>query len=45
LQSLGNIDAKPQTAPGARRIDIGQGEVWVVMADPEGNGLCVMPPR
>lgn len=29
---------------GARRIDIGQGDVpWVVMADPEGNEFCVMP--
>jgi len=28
---------------GARRIDIGQGEVsWVVMADPEGNEFCVL---
>ncbi len=28
---------------GARRVDIGQGEVsWVVMADPEGNEFCVM---
>lgn len=34
------------TALGARRIDIGQGEVsWVVMADPEGNEFCVLPPR
>ena len=31
---------------GARRIDIGQGAVpWVVMADPEGNELCVLTPR
>lgn len=28
---------------GARRADIGQGEVdWVVMADPEGNEFCVL---
>ena len=27
----------------ARRVDVGQGEVsWVVMADPEGNELCVL---
>jgi hypothetical protein len=31
---------------GARRIDIGQGEVsWVVMADPEQNEFCVLRPR
>ena len=31
-------------ALGAARIDIGQGDVdWVVMADPDGNELCVMP--
>jgi hypothetical protein len=30
-------------ALGARRIDIGQGDVsWVVLADPEGNELCVV---
>lgn len=30
-------------ARGARRIDIGQGDVsWVVMADPEGNEFCVL---
>ena len=30
-------------ALGARRIDIGQGDVsWVVMADPEGNEFCVV---
>jgi hypothetical protein len=33
-------------ALGARRIDIGQGDVsWVVMADPEGNEFCVLTPR
>ena len=31
---------------GARRIDIGQGDVsWVVMADPDGNEFCVLTPR
>jgi hypothetical protein len=31
---------------GARRLDIGQGAVsWVVMADPEGNELCVVSHR
>ena len=30
-------------ALGARRIDIGQGDPsWVVLADPEGNELCVL---
>ena len=30
-------------ALGARRVDIGQGDVsWVVMADPEGNEFCVI---
>jgi len=28
---------------GARRIDIGQGDVsWIVMADPEDNEFCVL---
>lgn len=31
---------------GARRLDIGQGEVpWVVLADPEGTPFCVMEDR
>ena len=31
---------------GAKRIDIGQGDVsWVVMADPDGNEFCVLAPR
>lgn len=30
-------------AHGARRVDIGQGDVpWVVLADPEGNEFCVL---
>lgn len=30
---------------GATHVDIGQGDVaWVVLADPEGNELCVSPP-
>jgi predicted enzyme related to lactoylglutathione lyase len=33
-------------ALGARRVDIGQGEVpWVVLADPEGNEFCVLRRR
>jgi hypothetical protein len=31
---------------GARPAEIGQGDVpWVVLADPEGNELCVLDPR
>jgi hypothetical protein len=31
---------------GARRIDIGQGDVtWVVLADPEDNEFCVLSAR
>ena len=31
---------------GATRLDIGQGDVsWVVLADPDGNEFCVLPPR
>src|SRR5690606_400572 len=33
-------------AAGARPVDIGQRDVpWVVLADPEGNELCVLTPR
>jgi hypothetical protein len=33
-------------ALGARRIDIGQGDVtWVVIADPEANEFCVLRSR
>ncbi len=33
-------------ALGARRVDIGQGDVsWVVLADPEDNEFCVLTPR
>jgi hypothetical protein len=33
-------------ALGARHLDIGQGDVpWVVLADPEGNALCVLEDR
>jgi Glyoxalase-like domain len=32
-------------ALGARRVDIGQGDVpWTVMADVEGNEFCVLRP-
>ena len=31
---------------GARRVDIGQGDVpWVVLDDPDGNAFCVMEDR
>ncbi len=34
------------TRAGATPVDIGQGDVpWVVLADPEGNELCVLDPR
>jgi hypothetical protein len=33
-------------ALGATHIDIGQGDVgWFVMADPDGNEFCVVPPQ
>jgi hypothetical protein len=31
---------------GARRVDVGQGDVsWVVLADPEGNEFCLLERR
>lgn len=31
---------------GGARVDVGQGDVsWAVLADPEGNELCVLTPR
>jgi hypothetical protein len=43
------IDREPDAevermiALGARRVDIGQGDVpWTVLADPEGNEFCVL---
>ena len=40
------VEVDRLTALGARRVDIGQGDVsWVVMADPEGNEFCVLTPR
>jgi hypothetical protein len=34
-------------ALGARPADVGQGDdvAWVVLADPEGNELCVLRPH
>jgi len=33
-------------AGGARRIDVGQGDVpWVVLEDPDGTRFCVLEPR
>jgi hypothetical protein len=40
------VEVERLLAHGARRVDIGQGDVpWVVMADPEGNEFCVLTPR
>ena len=44
----GDQDAEVERllALGARRVDIGQGDVsWVVLADPEGNEFCVLEAR
>ena len=43
---VSDVDAEVRRLEGlgARRIDIGQGEVeFVPMADPEGNEFCVCP--
>ena len=41
-----SVDVQRLEALGAHRIDIGQGDVpWTVLADPEGNELCVLEPR
>jgi hypothetical protein len=33
-------------ALGARRVDVGQGDVpWVVLADPDGNEFCLLGQR
>jgi hypothetical protein len=33
-------------ALGARRIDVGQGDVpWIVLEDPEGNEFCLLGRR
>jgi glyoxalase superfamily protein len=41
-----HAEAERLVALGARRIDIGQGDVqWVVLADPEDNEFCVLTPR
>jgi hypothetical protein len=41
-----DVEVERLISLGARRIDIGQGDVsWVVMADPEANEFCVLRPR
>jgi predicted enzyme related to lactoylglutathione lyase len=41
-----DVEVDRLVALGARRIDIGQGDVsWVVMADPDDNEFCVLTPR
>jgi hypothetical protein len=40
------VEVERLVALGARRIDIGQGDVpWIVMADPQGNEFCVLTPQ
>jgi predicted enzyme related to lactoylglutathione lyase len=46
LAPAGDVEAEVRrlVARGARRVDIGQGDVpWAVLADPEGNEFCVLP--
>jgi len=39
-------EVERQLRLGALRVDIGQGDVpWQVLADPEGNEVCVLDPR
>ena len=39
------VEAARLVALGAAPVDIGQGAVpWIVLADPEGNEFCVLPP-
>ncbi len=39
-------EAERLIALGAKRLDIGQGEVsWIVMADPDGHEFCILTPR
>jgi catechol 2,3-dioxygenase-like lactoylglutathione lyase family enzyme len=50
IAPYGHIDQRHEVdrlvALGARRIDIGQGDVsWVVMVDPDDNEFCVVSPR
>ena len=41
-----DVEVSRLLALGARRVDIGQGEVpWVVLTDPEGNEFCVLSSR
>ena len=41
-----HAEAARLVALGARRVDVGQGEVpWTVMADPDGNEFCLLTPR
>jgi catechol 2,3-dioxygenase-like lactoylglutathione lyase family enzyme len=48
LAADGDVEgaARALVALGARPVDIGQGDgsPWIVLADPEGNELCVLPP-
>lgn len=40
------VHSSDEEFDGAKRVDIGQGDPsWVVMADPEGDELCVLGKR